>query len=117
VNENDSRVHFCRFRFASYIFDFLGRAGTCIRQIGHAKLRGGNRHCRRAKKTSATVVDFLRHDSSIPRAVSAITLLRTRPSAIRKHDQNGYSRSRFFHFCRGRQPHRKTERMTVLRDD
>jgi hypothetical protein len=48
----------------------------CIRQSGHAKLSGGNCHCRRTKKTSATVVDFLRHDSSIPPVVSAITLPR-----------------------------------------
>jgi signal transduction histidine kinase len=48
----------------------------CIRQSGHAKLRGSNCHCRRTKKTSATVVNFLRHDSSIPPAVSAITLPR-----------------------------------------
>jgi hypothetical protein len=48
----------------------------CIRQSGHAKLRGGNCRCRRAKEPSATVVDFLRHDSSIPPAVNAITLPR-----------------------------------------
>jgi hypothetical protein len=47
----------------------------CIRQGRHAKLRGGNCHCRRAKKKApTTVVDFLRHDFSNPRAVSAIAL-------------------------------------------
>ena len=75
MDDNDGSVRFRNFRFAGHILDyFLGRTGMRIRQGRHAKLRGGNCHCRRAKKPPTTVVDFLRHDFSNPRAVSAIAL-------------------------------------------
>jgi hypothetical protein len=35
-----------------------------IRQSGHGKLRGSNRHCRPANKMPTALVDFLRHGSS-----------------------------------------------------